>query len=251
MKFLNSVAAFGSLCGLLIVTGCAQKDTRFVAIDRDVKDSIRTTEVVIEAPKEAITAQYDATSIGSSVHWAGALIDLAVNSARQSSAESDAKALQDLVKTIPIKVRLTEKLRPVLAKQAWMNATVVRDVKELEEKDRKALIKESPADAIMDIKFTYHLNPNFTLLEGNIYASMYATKDLKDGVKQGTQIYRTEVSSVREVPNANKDRKINCDCWGANNAENLRSALTGIIDELSEQLEFRLNYAHLDMTQNG
>lgn len=229
------------LGALALLAGCSATP-KYIAISKETQAKIATTDVYLVEPKKTLTATIERSNI--TTYTGGgllfALIDSAIDDSREEDAKKDIANIQRHMAKINVQDTLNTRLVPVFQNAKWLKVRNIAPMKVTGENTLKAKIDRTSAGAILNVYFTYYMDPDFTLIRGNLFVTLYATGDFGETIEKGAPIFKTEVSTVRSLENVGKNRQENCALWERGSGVYLKRVIEDIVQDLVHQLEHTL-----------
>lgn len=236
-------------CIVSLLSACA--GPKHISISKETQEKINVTDMNIVKCKKDMTVEIDSPQ-SSVVRTGGGftstlidflaptVIDIAVSQYRYSNADEAAAGIQQLMTNIDIQETLNQKLIPVVQKTPWLKTRNVKFVTCDDKEERNERLKQTDADALFEVIFKYKLNHTFKEIEGQLFVTLHAAKDLDAEIKKGDPIFKTELKATKTLPSTSDDIEVNSKYWESENGNYLRETLDDIIQRLVRDLEFVL-----------
>lgn len=216
------------------------------ALPTAAREQIASTDIVAPVPQSEVYVFVAPATGGAGFGLVGALIDVSIDSARTSKAESSVTTLRNAMVDYSFDNSLQRKLTSTLAQVSWLhsgNAGVIRDVT-AEGLDKS--VAASNAAAVLFVAADYHLNNDADVMQVTLGAwlvpksdalmAMRAGKvDAKHISSRGNALYRNSlVFEARITGSGTRDGNIAK--WSADNGRLARKVLDTALDKLTSIL---------------
>jgi len=232
--------AIFSLGAIVVLSGCAAP--RYIAIEKDVQESISSSDVHIAKANELMSAQIECSQV--STYTGGgllpALVDVAINASRQEDADTALNPVQEHMQKIDINKTLQDNLIPIFKGTDWLRSKSINISETMDQFEIEKLVDQTQSDSVLFVRFAYELTPTFSILKGTLYVELYAAKDMNEKTKKGDIIFKNDVNTSRFLHHARHTMKENAETWCKDDGQYLVLTLNSMIRELSEKMAFEL-----------
>jgi len=231
-----------SLCAL-VLSGCASKK-EIISLPTTVQTEISSTDVYIEECTKKIRADIDKSNI--STYTGGglafALVDAAIESHREESAEDALVDMQKEVQTFNFQEKYRNRLTQILQSTHWLQVQRVNYLAELNDAAHEEIFNKANTDVILTSKFIYKLNPQLNVLTGTLYLTMYPTSHKTKKMVNAENplempIFKVHVSATEQLPQTGESIEENAKFWAENNGFHLRKGLESILNQVFVKLD--------------
>ena len=231
-----------SLCALML-SGCASRKD-IISLPPTVQKGISSTDVYLEECEKKVTADVDKSNI--STYTGGglafALVDIAVESYREDRAEDALVDMQKEIQTFNFQEKYRNRLTKTLQSTNWLNVQRVNYLATLNDAAHEEIFKKADTDAVLTSKFIYRLNPQFNVMTGTLYLTIYPTSNkMKQMVSAEnpleTPIFKVHISATEQLPQVGESIEENAKFWAQNNGSHLRKGLENILNQVFARLD--------------
>ena len=232
-----------------LLVSCATKSP-YYSIPHNVKEGIKTTDVLFIEPTNQIQTDIEKSYLGSGGGLIPCIIDSAIESGRKKSAEKQLNNIKNSIKDLNLQEEFITIITPVLADNSWIgysniNYKVIQK-KETENEIVQKIIKFSNSDSLMVLTVNYKFCPDFSTMKGIVKIAIYPASnrliDLSNKRKNKNlkPVYYNEISSSFVLESPSKEKEKNTKIWTADGGYQLRNALSQINLGLKSKLEWQL-----------
>ncbi len=246
MKQHKSVLFLTSI--MILLSACNSKK-EFISLPDNIQGQIESTDAyVVECPKEM---QADVESSNIAAYTGGgllfALVDCAITAHRQDSAKNLMIDLQKQLMEFNLEERFKSKFEQTLKNADWLHLCNIYYVKDLNDKTYEEILPKVKSDTVLTAQFNYKLNPEFNVLTGTLYLTLYpASSKIKKMVNTentaNTPIFKFNVSATASLPYKGEDIDENAKRWAQNKGAYLKKALENIVDQIGFSVEQALKH---------
>ncbi|MGL5784868.1 MAG: hypothetical protein ACRCYZ_05365 [Alphaproteobacteria bacterium] len=230
------------LCSMM-VTGCATQ-RGMIALPKKVQQEIGSTDVYLEMCEKKIRADVENPNLTT---YAGggllfALVDCAIMAHREDCADSALVDVQKEIATFKFQEKIQDRLSHVLKNTNWLQVRKINPIATLNDEMIQEIFKKAKTDCVLTSKFIYKLNPNFDVMTGTLFLTLYpastkAKKIVNAENPLETPILKFHVSATEVLPKAVQDMYENAKLWTKNNGVQLRMALENILNQVFLKFE--------------
>ncbi|WP_286266625.1 hypothetical protein [Thalassotalea atypica] len=251
-KGMNKFAVVALLAGSVI--GCGTTPNNYLPVA--ATNEIKTTDVYVVVPQKEIVAEVEASGVAA----AGggglllALIDVAVENSRASSAEELIQPIKDSLIETDFNSLFINALKKEFDAVNWMKVDDVQLITDVTETTRQDNYDKADAETVTFINAGYSLSPDFSMLKANANISMlpkadalkkYSEKATSKKAKQyawhnDNNIYRDNISILNNLVATATDKEENAKKI-SENSDNLKTQMVTIASELAKQVVFSMN----------
>jgi hypothetical protein len=231
-----------SLC-VLVLSGCATKK-EIISLPTTVQTQISSTDVYIEECKKKVSADIEKSHITTYTGGglAFALVDAAIESHREESAEDALVDVQKEVQTFNFQEKYQNRLTQILQSTHWLQVQRVNYLAGLNDAAYEEIINKANTDAVLTSKFIYKLNPQFNVLTGTLYLTLYPTSNKTKKMVNAENplempIFKVHVSATEQLSQASESIEENAKFWAQNNGFHLRKGLENILNQFFFKLD--------------
>lgn len=241
-----------SFCTMVLLGGCSSPK-EFISLPAALQESITSTDVYIEQPQVNMEADIKESNL---TRYAGggllvAVIDDVIMSHRKECAEEAMTQLQKDFHSFNLREKLEQKINESFKKSEWLHAKKPTYLPALKEEELAEVLARSTSDTVAITKFSYKLNPDFTVLKGTLYLALYpASQKIKNLVSaedsEKTPIFKFHVSTTEFLAKKGEDIQENATFWAQNNGLHFKEALDSILTHVFLQVDQALrNPSHI------
>jgi len=241
MKDYNNLLLI-SLCAL-VLSGCATRK-EIISLPTTVQTQISSTDVYIQECEKKVRADIEQSNI--STYTGGglafALVDAAIMSHREECAEDALVDVQKEVQTFNFQEKYQNRLTQILESTDWLQVQRVNYLAEFNDAAHAEIFSKANTDAVLTSKFIYKLNPQFSVLTGTLYVTMYPTSPKTKKMVNAespleTPIFKVHVSATEQLPQTGESIEENAKFWSENNGFHLRKGLENILNQIFVKLD--------------
>lgn len=239
---ISKILLLSSLCAL-VFSGCASRKY-IVALPESVQKQISSTDVYLDECDKKVRADIESSNISTYVGGGLliALVDCAIMAHRESSAENALEDVQKVAATFNFQEKFSNRLSHSLQNTNWLHVQRINHVAGLKYEEYQEIFKKANTDCVLVSKFFYKLNPQFNVMTGTLFLTLYPTSQkLKNLVKtedpSETPIFNFHISATEALPQAGHEMEENAKLWAQNNGSHLRSALENILNQIFVRLD--------------
>lgn len=238
------------LCGLLLCigAGCAT-EPEHIPLSPEQSQRISSSNGVILVAQKELVADIDKSNVA---RYTGgglipALIDVAIENSRASSAEESLKPVRNALHDFEMGKALREALGSRLDAIDWLHLKRTDIVYDNRTNPAESLLASGQEDVLLLITPTYALTADFSALrmEAEIrvmprVSRLIAGENAEGDKKKLTPLYKTKLSQVIPWPMPGSDMERAAKAWAADGGKAIRQAMSqgvkGLADEIVEVL---------------
>lgn len=159
--------------------------------------------------------------------------------------------IQKEIKTFDFQKKYKNRLSRILQSATWLKVQGINYIAELNEAENKKIINTANGDVVLTSNFIYRLNPEFNVLTGTLYLTMYPTSNkIKKMVKSDnpleTPIFKVHIAATQRLPKTGQNIEENARFWAQDNGFYLKNGLENILNQIFSKLDqVLLNPNHL------
>lgn len=231
-----------------VLANCAGKQD-FVPLPEVMQKSIGSTQAYIQEPQKEMRADIESSNISSATGGGllVALIDCGVMAYREGKANDAMVDIQRALKDYNFQENLNGKLEHTLRSTDWLKLKQIKYVKEINDQTMAAAVKRGTSDVLLTSQFIYKLNPDFTVLTGTLYLTLYPVSAPFKKLAQTEEplskpIFKMHVSATSSLPSRHKSMEENGKIWAENNGESMKKALDTVINQVMTNLTQTLKH---------
>lgn len=229
------------LCAL-VFSGCATRK-EIVSLPEKVQKEIASTEVYLEECEKKMKADIESSNLGTRTgHIFFTLVDCAVTAHRESCSDDALVDIQKEVATFNFQEKFKNRLSHTLQNTNWLHVQRINHITGINDEAHQEIFKKANTDGVLTSKFIYKLNPQFNVMTGTLFITLYPTSEkIKKMVNAEnpleTPIFKVHVSATEALPQAGQDIQENAKLWSQNNGSQLRRALENILNQVFIKLD--------------
>lgn len=245
--------------GAFVLEGCSS--TRdIVSLPESVQREIGSTDVYIEECDKTMKADIESSNlsrygVGNAFIPGGdfllVLADCAIVSHRGNSANDAIVNLQKELQEFNFQEKFNNRLSNALQNTQWLHVQRINSITGLNDEKHQDIFKRASTDGVLTSKFIYKLNPQFNVITGTLFVTLYPTGEkIKKLVKAEnpleTPVLKFHIAATAALPKAGENIEENAKLWESNNGAELKGALANILDQVFKKLDSVLkNPGHL------
>lgn len=227
-------------------SGCATKK-EIVSLPETVQKEISSTEVYIKECDKQIKADVEKSNI--STYTGGglvfALVDGAVMSYREDCADEALVNLQKEVAKFEFQEKFRDRLSHSLQNTNWLHVQRVNFLTDINDEVHQEIFRKANTDCVLTSKFIYKLNPQFNVMTGTLFLTLYPTSEKMRRMVSAENplerpIFQYNISATESLPQAQEDIQENAKLWAQNNGFQAKRALESILNQVFHKLEMTL-----------
>lgn len=230
------------LCAL-VLSGCASKKD-IISLPPAVQKEISSTDVYLEECEKKIKADINQSNV--STYTGGglvfALVDVAVNSYREDCTEDALVDMQKEVQTFNFQEKYRNRLTQILQNNHWLQVQRVNYLASLNDAAHEEIFNKANTDAVLTSKFIYKLNPQFNVLTGTLYLTLYPTSHKTKRMVNTDNplempIFKVHISATEQLSRPGERIEENAKYWAQNNGSHLKKGLEKILNQIFVSLD--------------
>lgn len=239
--------------GVFALQGCSSTRRDIVSLPESVQREIGSTDVYIEECDKTIKADIESSNL--TTYTGGgllvALVDCAIMSHRENCANDAMVNLQKELEEFNFQEKFNNRLSNVLQNTQWLHVQRINTITGLNDEKHQDIFKRASTDGVLTSKFIYKLNPQFNVITGTLFVTLYPTGEkIKKLVKAEnpleTPVLKFHIAATAALPKAGENIEENAKLWESNNGAELKGALANILDQVFKKLDSVLkNPGHL------
>lgn len=248
------------LVGLVLVTvsGCITQEPAFIPLTKETSQRINSSNGVIVATQKEITADIEKSQVATAMGGGliPALIDVAIEKSRASSAEELIKPIRDALIEFEMGKEMQQALGTRLETNPWLHLKRTETVYENKPDHVAGLLAASSEDALLLITPSYTLGSDFQSLKVEAEVKVLPrafqlrpTGEAKDDKGKVTPLYKTTVSHLMPLVVGGSDKESAAQEWAKDGGviikEAMKRGVASIADKIVEAL------AHPDGSLTG
>ena len=227
-----------------VLSGCATKPKDIISLPTTVQKEICSTDVYVEECEKKMKADIEASNV--STYTGGglafALVDCAIMAHREGCADDALIELQKEIQTFNFQEKYRNRLTHAFQNTNWLRVKKVNYLVKLDDSAHEEIFRKANTDAVLTSKFIYKLNPEFTVLTGTLYVTVYPTHEkLKKLVSAehplDAPIFKVHFSAAEQLPVTGASIEENAKYWAENNGQHLRKSLDSILNQIFVKLD--------------
>lgn len=227
----------------LVFSGCATRK-EIVSLPEKVQKEIGSTDVYLEECEKKMKADIESSNL--STYSGGgmlvALVDCAIMAHRENCADDALVDVQKEVATFNFQEKFRNRLSHTLQNTNWLHVQRINHITGINDEAHQEIFKKANTDCVLTSKFIYKLNPQFNVITGTLFLTLYPTSEkIKKMVNAEnpleTPIFKFHVSATEALPQAGQDIEENAKLWAQNNGSQLRRALENILNQVFVRLD--------------
>ena len=248
MSIIKNVTLI-SLCALVVI-GCATR-REVVSLPEKLQKEIGSTDVYLEECEKKMKADIESSNL--STYSGGglliALVDCAVMAHRENCADEALVDIQKEIQGFNFQERFRDRLTQKLKNTSWLHVRQVNHITGINDETHQEIFKKANTDCVLTSKFLYKLNPQFNVLTGTFFLTLYPTSPkLKKMVNTEnpleTPIFKFHVAATEKLPEPKEEIQENAKLWSQNNGLPLKHALENILNQVFIKLDKMLQTPH-------
>jgi hypothetical protein len=236
------------------IVGCGSTPNHYLPVA--ATNEIKTTDVYVVVPQKEIVAEVEASNVAA----AGgggllfALIDVAVENSRASTAEELIQPIKDSLIETNFNRLFLNALQSELNSMDWIKVDNVKLITDVSKTTRQDNFASANAETVTFINAGYSLSPDFSHLKANANISMlpktdalkkYSEKATSKKAKQyawhnDNNIYRDYVSVLNQLGNSSSDKEENAKNI-TKNSDDLKYKMVSIAESLAKRVVSSMN----------
>lgn len=233
---------------LCTLTACATEPA-FISLTPELSQRIRSSNGVIVATQKEIIADIDKSNVAT--YTGGglipALIDVAIESSRASSAEKSLKPIRDVLVNYEIGSELHRALGTRIEAIPWLQARKIEVIHDNRSNQIPHLLAANSEDALLVLTPTYVFSSDFSVLrfQTEVRVVPRATHLMpqnagNDAEKRMTPLYKTTVIHLEPLTNQKNSTVDAATAWASEDGKRIKEALqqgtTRVADQIIEAL---------------
>lgn len=238
--------------GLAFLSGCTAMP-EIVSLPEQIHGKIKSTDVYLEQCEKKMHADIKKSNL--STYTGGgmliAFVDIAIETHRQERAEEAMIDIHKQIQSFDFERKLRTALADIVSQSDWLHVKNINDIEKLKPETLQKVMQTGSADTILITQFHYKLNPDFKVLTGTLYVTMFAKSNnirnlLRIEEPLNQPILKFHVSATQALKNPTDDIEENAKMWSQGNGLFLQKALDNIIQRVLFDLKKVLkNPSHL------
>jgi hypothetical protein len=233
---------------LCLLPACASEPA-FIPLRPDVSQQLNSSNGVIAMSQKEIVADVEKSNVAT--YTGGglipALIDVAVESSRASSAEDNLKSIRNALVDYEVGTELHNALKAQLDGISWLHVKKTEVIHDNKPKQVQNLLAASSEDALLLLRPTYRLSSGFSVLRMETEVRvvprathLIAPEAAKDDDKRMTPLYKTKVFHHIPLATGGGSQEDAAKAWtssgGAQIKDAMRQSVSTIADKIIEAL---------------
>ena len=232
-------------------TGCVTKEPAFIPLASEMSQRITSSNVVIVATQKELVADVDKSRVSTATGGGliPALIDVAIESSRASSAEDNLRPIRNAIFDFEMGKELQQALGTRLDEVPWLHVKKTDVVYDKKAEQLGSLLAAGSEDVLVVISPTYALSSDFSVLrvESQIRvvpraAQFKSQEDAKADEGKVTPLYKKSVSYLSSLATFDPGSKEDAaKAWASDGGVRIKEALkqgvatvaTRIVDSLT------------------
>lgn len=228
-----------------VLSNCTPARKDFISLPEKVQKELGTTEVYLVECDKQMKADIESSNLGvrTGGHLFFALLDCVVIAHRKGCADDALVAIQKEIQAFNFQEKFRDKFVRALQSTPWLHTSHINYVTSLNDETLEEILKKENRDGILVSKFIYKLNPQFNVLTGTLYLTLYPTSNkIKKMVNAedsfNTPIFKFHISATEALPQqAETDMEENAKIWAQDNGSYLKRSLENIIYQILINLD--------------
>ncbi len=246
MKKYKTVLALS--LSALVLTNCASRKD-FIPLPENMQKAIGSTEAYLEGHHKEMGADIESSHIsgamGGGLLWA--LIDCGVMAYRQGRASDAMVDIQKELKAYNFQDSFNPRLEHVLRSTDWLRVNQINSVPELNPQTLTNISKRATSDVLLTSRLVYKLNPDFSVLTGTLYLTLYPMSAHLRKLAETEQplskpIFKMHVSATSSLPSSDKSIEERGKMWAENQGYYLKKSLDEITNQILSNLRQTLKH---------
>ncbi len=240
MKISKNLILF-PLCAL-VFSGCATRK-EIVSLPEKVQKEIGSTEVYLEECEKKMNADIESSNLGArSGHLFFTLVDCAVMAHREGCADEALVDIQKEIQGFNFQEKFRDRLTQKLKDTNWLHVQRVNHITGINDEAHQEIFQKANTDCVLTSKFIYKLNPQFNVLTGTLFLTLYPTSSkLKKMVNAEnpleTPIFKFHIAATEKLPQPKEEIQENAKLWSQNNGSHLKQSLENILNQVFIKLD--------------
>ncbi|MCE3230417.1 MAG: hypothetical protein K0R52_345 [Alphaproteobacteria bacterium] len=230
----------------IVLAGCATQKN-IVSLPDKIQREIGSTDVYLEECAKKMKADIESSNL--STYSGGgllvALVDCAVMTHRENCADEALVDIQKEIQGFNFQEKFQDRLTQKLKNTNWLHVQRVNHITGINDEAHQEIFKKANTDCILTSKFIYKLNPQFNVLTGTLFLTLYPTSNkLKKIVNTEnpleTPIFKLHIAATEKLAQPGEEIQENAKVWAQNNGSKLKQALENILNQVFVRLETML-----------
>jgi len=220
----------------MLLAACASQPSIHLPVSNAARSTFESTDVVLPIRQSEIYVFVPMATAGAGFGLVGALVDISVDSARTSKAETAVTPLRNAMVDYSFDNALQSELKGSLAQVAWLHAGNFGVTHDISNDGLGKALAASKASSVLFVIADYRLSNDGEVMYVTLQAALMPNNDKTRALIPGKRDDKTPVALVNALyrnrfifeahVSGTGDRDKNIAEWSANNGAAARAALT-------------------------